>query len=72
MVMFASSLTFSSVFSFFSLFDFCNRKHSFQVRPSYCPGIRILHQVQALDVEEEEEELLLPDLTGFFPFFLLP
>src|SRR5882757_468386 len=63
--MFASS---SFSFSFFSLFTFCRRKHSFQVCPSDFPGLCFLHHVQVFDFGEEKSEFL----AGFLPFFLLP
>jgi len=63
--MFASS---SFSFSFFSLVNFCRRKHSFQVCPLDFPGLCFLHHVQVLDFGEDESEFPF----GFLPFFLLP
>jgi len=58
----------SSFFSlcFFSLFNFCRRKHSFQVCPSDFPELCFLNQVQVLDFGKEESEFNI----GILPFLL--
>ena len=72
MVFVASSSAYSCSCSFFCLFNFPNRKHSFQTCPSDFLGFCILHQVQTFEAHAEEEEEDLWFNFNFFPVFSFP